>query len=86
MILTQKEADVSTSWAEFVPEEPYRKGLTLQNKGAETIYIWLGKNGSGTEGVQIPGGGSWDPPFAPKESIHIVAASGTPAVYCLTRG
>ena len=54
-----------------------RKYLIIQNTGSNIISVKFGSVQSGTEGIWIVGGGSYEPIVAPANSIYMKATSGT---------
>lgn len=58
-----------------------RKYLIIVNRGTSiTAVVKFGSVQSGTEGVPIPPGGSYEPTFAPGNSVYAVTGSSTTAL------
>jgi hypothetical protein len=57
-----------------------RNYLMMQNKGSSDVYIKGGSVHSGTEGITLSAGSSWEPEEAPVGSIYIKASTGTQSI------
>lgn len=67
----------------YLPYDPNRNYLIIQNHGAGTMYIDFSGNASpGTSGIQLISGGYYEPFVVPKTSVAItgtgVVEIGTP--------
>lgn len=65
----------------LLARDDFRKGFLFVNKGLVTVYLKYNSAQSGTQGIEIPAGGNFEPLVTPQDEIHIRAASGTSAVY-----
>lgn len=67
----------TTTAAQALPYQAGRKYLLIQNKGAVQVVLTWNGAGSGTEGIAIPAGGSWEPVVIPVNSLWVKSASST---------
>lgn len=70
----------TTTSTQALTYNTYRRYLIIQNRGAASIYVKFGAVHSGTEGLEIVGGGNYEMLTPPFNSVWIVAASGTQSV------
>lgn len=65
--------------AKILNQNNLRTYLLVQNLGSTILIVKTGSAISGSnEGVQVPGGGAYEPIEAPGNSIYIKALSGSP--------
>ena len=65
----------------------YRTYLVCMNTGSNPLFLKLGSAQSGTEGLKLNEGATWEPNLAPKDSILVRASSGvTPTTYFCIEG
>lgn len=62
-----------------------RNYLVIQNGGTNPIFVKFGSVQSGTEGIEIIGGGSYEPIEAPANSVFMRTATGSSA-YTIIEG
>lgn len=73
-------ASVTTTSALLVPADPYRNYLLIQNNGSDIIIVKAVSAQSGSEGIKIPAGGSYEPIKGIIDAIYAKSASGTQSV------
>ena len=74
------EVTVTGTSTKFLSVNGKRRYLMIINKGTVTVYVKPDVAHSGTEGIAIPAGGSWEPPFVPINAFFFKAASGSQTV------
>lgn len=75
-----------TSSATVVPGSSLStKSLLIVNKGSDIVRVKADSAPTGTEGVPIPAGGSWEPAEAPTNTLYIKADVG-PETVLIYRG
>lgn len=75
-VFTQTEFGSTTVSTQAVAFNNARRCLTIQNKGASTIFVRVDSAGSGAQGVQVIAGGNWEPYIVPINAIFINNAAG----------
>lgn len=70
----------STTSAQALPADTYRRFLFIQNTGGTSVHIKFGSAHSGTEGIVLVAGAYVMFDKAPINSVYIKSASGTPTV------
>lgn len=78
--MTLTTAATSTTSALAVAANSSRAYLIIQNRGGVAVYVKFGSAHSGTEGIELAAGVSYEPYKVPIDSIYLKAASGTPSV------
>lgn len=80
-LVSDKVYTLSTSSVLKLAANRNRTYLLIQNQDATIIVTAnAGAAQSSGNGVQISGGGNWEPISAPSGAIYLKAASGTPVV------
>lgn len=64
----------------FMDQNTNRNYLLIQNNGATNVTVTFGAAQSGSEGIVIPPGGSYEPIKAFWDAVYLKAASGTDSV------
>lgn len=54
-----------------------------QNQGLGDVYLAFGEAATDTSGSIIYGGGSWEPPIAPRQAVYGYSTSTTNTVVCI---
>lgn len=70
----------TSSSAQVLAANGLRVYLIIVNTGSVTAYVKFGSVQSGTEGIPIPAGGSYEPIQAPANSVFADTASSTAAL------
>lgn len=79
--LNQQVAVSVTGTAALVLSQSMRRGyLMVQNNGSQTVYVKLGSTISGSEGIVLIAGASYEFTTAPTDSVYMKSASGTQSV------
>ncbi len=64
----------------FMDQNTNRNYLLIQNNGATNVTVTFGAAQTGSEGIIIPPGGSYEPIKAFWDAVYLKAASSTDAV------
>jgi len=75
-VYTLTTASVSTS-ALVLAANSSRRYLLIQNNGSQTVYVKFGSTISGTEGIALAAGGSYEAIIPSSAAVYMKAASGT---------
>lgn len=78
--ITHTEESVDGTTGLHLAANPTRNYLLLQNKGSASVYVKFGSAHSGTEGIELAAGQSYEPIKAPADAIYMKSASGTQTV------
>ena len=70
----------TTTSTQVLPYNNLRSYLLIQNIGSNTIVVKMNSAQTGTEGVQIPPGGNYEPYGAPVNAVYIETLTGSSAV------
>lgn len=82
-LINQISTSATITSTQILPDNPIRKYLIIENLGSTTIIAKFGSIQSGSEGIQIPAGGNYEPYSAPTESLWIKSASSTDSMMVL---
>jgi len=82
-ILTQSALNATITSTKILSRNDLRTYLLIQNVGTDTIIVKFNSVQSGSEGIQIPAGGNYEPVLTPKDSVWIESASGSQAFMIL---
>jgi hypothetical protein len=85
VVTSQTSGTATTTSTQILSARQDRNYLVVINNGDEDVYLKIGSIHSGTEGILITAGGSWEPASVPIESIWIKASTGTQA-YSIVEG
>lgn len=72
-------ATATTTSQQVLPENPSRNYFYIENNGTDTVYVAFGAAADVNTAKQLSPGGWYEPWKVPKNSVHILSASGTQA-------
>ncbi len=82
-LVNQTSVSVTGTSTLILARNELRNYLLIQNVGTDTIIVKFNSAQSGSEGIQIPAGGNYEPGKVPVESVWIESAAGTQATTVL---
>lgn len=83
MTKQQIVVSVTTSSAQFLGDNGSRGYLIIQNKGTDAVFLKVGSTITGSEGLVLGAGASYEFHVTPINSIWMKANSGTQSVTIL---